>query len=85
MNEITSQAIIVALIGAYVACIAYLLVTDNGDGKRRTVAGWMLFGVALPVVRNIKNNGLTRREKIGLVGLILLTLSLVVLSAQGVM
>ena len=42
----------------------YIRKTDKGDGKRKTIAGWMVFGGLWPIIEKIHKEGVSSREKI---------------------
>jgi uncharacterized membrane protein len=62
----------IVYIGMILLIIGFWLValrvrkTDKGDGKRKKIAGWMIFGGLWPLIDKDSNRNLTKIEIIGI-------------------
>ena len=56
--------VIAFVIAIYCILILYLRLSDNGNGKRKNIAGWLLFGLMWPKIRQQLENDLKHGDKI---------------------
>ena len=56
--------VIAFLIAIYCILILCLWLSDNGDGKRINIAGWLLFGLMWPKIKQQIEKDLKQRGKI---------------------
>lgn len=53
------------LIVTYSILILYLRLSDNGDGKKKDISGWLLFGLMWPQIKQqIDEKGIEHKEQI---------------------
>ena len=69
---------IALLIAIYSILILFLWLSDNGDGKRKNLACWLLFGLMWPKIKQQLENDLEQREKIVFVVLAVLIIAVFV-------
>jgi len=66
------------LIAIYCVLILFLWLSDNGDGKRKNIACWLLFGLMWPKIKQQLENDLKQKEKIVYVALVVFVIAIFV-------
>lgn len=63
--------VITILIVIYCISILYLRLSDNGNGKKKNIAGWLLFGLMWPQINQQIEKDIKHKEKIFFIILII--------------